>query len=185
MRKLVRFAWPVFLGVLGGLVAAEAELAYELNVPVDYGCVGCKGGRGIEGAGVLVAWILVGFVGPALWLLVERARVVARSLAHCESDRLRRRAALALVIAVLCGFFVQQALQDRAASLVAPWMRLVSPDVAVFITATLAASIPAFALVAFDAFRKRFALRLGASVLAAAATFVAAVVALGMHLGPI
>jgi len=179
-------AWPGAVGLFGGLVAAEAELAYELAVAPDFGCTVCKSMSGVHPAGApeLVVWLILGIFGPSLWLALERPRLLARSLVS-QQMRAGWRRVVATGVCVGLAAAVLTVFSDPILEKVAlPWL-WVPPQIAVGLTACIALTLVLLPILGLERFRKWFAARFAVSFLAALATFGAFVVALGMHFGPV
>lgn len=158
MRAL-RPAWPAILGVLGGLVAAETQLAFELGPWNPY-----------DLPPTLVGGLACGFLGPSVILVLERHRVFVRCLEIGPGARLRAVFGWSLVGSAGIGIFSAFSSEHFQRHFDIP-LRFFDPKVTVFATTTIVAFVALFIGLGFRRFQRLFLPRFAVSLAFAFATF--------------
>lgn len=133
MRMLRCAFWPVFVGALGGLAALEGHLGCDQRMTPHYG---------LSIDGEVCLWLVVGLLGPSLWLALERPTLVRRiaELPRRPSWwQLTLVAVLSLIVGGAAGVGATKHLGPLA-TIIAPWM-LSTPPWAAFLTASFLSAL--------------------------------------------
>jgi hypothetical protein len=161
MRKLRRAVWPILVGLLGGLTAFEGHLACDLTITPHYG---------VWINAEVCFWLVVGLLGPGLWLVLERPAVVRRAVDLARRPRRRQLVAIAvlsLLVGAAAGVGATRHLETSAVPL-----SLLSAGWTVFFSVSFVTALALFVLVSYPGLSRRFGWRVALSLGAAIAVYV-------------
>jgi len=170
MRLLARLAWPLLVGALGGLVALEGTLSRDIaGSPHAF--------ARLETADHL--WLLLGFLGPVLALLLERPallRRVARAEAHPTLGQVIAVPVLSVLVGLVAATQGLSFLEQHKT--IAPWGAASAPWMA-FLSAFVGSGL----LFAFTVAYLRLVKVYGWRILVALSASMSLYLALGTWLG--
>lgn len=170
--RTIRPGWPALLGVLGGLVAAEAQLALELGPwrPFDVSLAHLLG-------------LATGLLGPLIVIALERRRLLARSLGLGPGPRLHATLGWSAVGGAAIGFWAVLSSGHFVRHVAMP-LRFVDPRVSVFGTASVVGFAAIFLGLGFRRFQRWFVPRFAIALVFTLATVGLCAWLLGMDIGP-